>query len=230
MVRGPGGLSQGRDPGGGGALTPCRAAGPWHQPYAGTRRPPRLDLLAVSSSARQVRPAGRAQAGWRRCQAQGQPRPDRTLSWIARPILRAGGRAEMRATRPWVRAIVRVVAFGSLMLLTATAIEAAGEKGAARKDSPVELPQPLTREVIRGLVARLSDAEVRELLLAQLDKVAAPAESVRPRRWRRDSWGKCTALAASSARCCEPRPVCPPRWATRCAGSPRAAPPTSCSS
>jgi small-conductance mechanosensitive channel len=57
----------------------------------------------------------------------------------------------------------------SLPLLPATAADkAAGGK-------PVELPQPLTREAIRELTARLSDSEVRELLLAQLDKAAAPS-------------------------------------------------------
>src|SRR5262249_29635686 len=36
-------------------------------------------------------------------------------------------------------------------------------------------PEPLTREAIRELVAKLSDAEVRQLLIAQLDRAAAPA-------------------------------------------------------
>ena len=36
--------------------------------------------------------------------------------------------------------------------------------------TPVELPQPLTREALRDLLARLSDAEVRELLLKELDQ------------------------------------------------------------
>jgi small-conductance mechanosensitive channel len=43
------------------------------------------------------------------------------------------------------------------------------------KEKAVELPEPLTREAIRELVSRLSDAEVRALLLTQLDKAAAPA-------------------------------------------------------
>ncbi len=37
------------------------------------------------------------------------------------------------------------------------------------------LPQPLTRESMRELVARMSDDEVRELLLQQLDRAAAAA-------------------------------------------------------
>ena len=41
--------------------------------------------------------------------------------------------------------------------------------------TPVELPQPLSREALRDLLARLSDAEVRELLLKQLDQEIASA-------------------------------------------------------
>ncbi len=41
--------------------------------------------------------------------------------------------------------------------------------------APVELPQPLSREALRDLLARLSDAEVRELLLKQLDQEIASA-------------------------------------------------------
>jgi hypothetical protein len=42
---------------------------------------------------------------------------------------------------------------------------------------PATLPDPLTREALHDLLARLSDAQVRELLIAQLDKeiAAAPA-------------------------------------------------------
>ena len=78
--------------------------------------------------------------------------------------------------RPWVRLATRLVLLVSLslLLLPATARETAGaDKAAAGK--AVELPQPLTKEAIRELVARLSDTEVRELLLGQLDKAAAPA-------------------------------------------------------
>ena len=41
--------------------------------------------------------------------------------------------------------------------------------------APAALPEPLTREALRDLLARLSDAEVRELLIAQLDKEIATA-------------------------------------------------------
>ena len=65
------------------------------------------------------------------------------------------------------------VLIGLLVLLPLAAV-AAGQPGAGDKAAPA-LPEPLTREAVRELVSRLSDAEVRELLLAQLDKVAAPA-------------------------------------------------------
>jgi small-conductance mechanosensitive channel len=45
----------------------------------------------------------------------------------------------------------------------------------ARPAPPPALPVPLTREAIRELLARLSDAEVRQLLMAQLDKAIPPA-------------------------------------------------------
>lgn len=42
----------------------------------------------------------------------------------------------------------------------------------------IEIPQDLTQEQVRDLIARMSDAEVRELIITQLDKVAiAQAES-----------------------------------------------------
>jgi moderate conductance mechanosensitive channel len=64
---------------------------------------------------------------------------------------------------------------GLLALLPLAAL-AAGQPGAENKAAPA-LPEPLTREAVRELMSRLSDAEVRELLLAQLDKVAAPEAS-----------------------------------------------------
>ena len=65
------------------------------------------------------------------------------------------------------------VLIGLLVLLPLAAV-AASPPGAGDKAAPA-LPEPLTREAVRELVSRLSDTEVRELLLAQLDKVAAPA-------------------------------------------------------
>jgi moderate conductance mechanosensitive channel len=67
----------------------------------------------------------------------------------------------------WLAALVCAL---SVLPLVVEAQLTGSEKVAA-----VELPEPLTREAIRELVARLSDAEVRELLLTQLDKAAGPA-------------------------------------------------------
>jgi small-conductance mechanosensitive channel len=39
--------------------------------------------------------------------------------------------------------------------------------------APIEVPEDLTREQVRDLVARLSDDQVRELIITQLDKLAA---------------------------------------------------------
>jgi small-conductance mechanosensitive channel len=79
----------------------------------------------------------------------------------------------MKAGRPWGRLVVLVAALLALPL----SAPAAGKSGGSEKASAVELPQPLTHDAIRELVARLSDEEVRQLLLAQLDKAAAPESS-----------------------------------------------------
>jgi small-conductance mechanosensitive channel len=61
-----------------------------------------------------------------------------------------------------------------LILLLAAGLAASPVSRAQPVDPPaVMLPEPLTRDAIRELVARLSDAEVRRLLLAQLDRAAA---------------------------------------------------------
>jgi len=53
--------------------------------------------------------------------------------------------------------------------------------GDGQAATTVEVPQNITPEEVRDLVARLSDAEVRELIIAQLDKQAsAPAEETDP--------------------------------------------------
>ena len=53
--------------------------------------------------------------------------------------------------------------------------QTAGESAAA-----APLPEPLTREALRDLVARLSDAEVRTMLLAQLDREIGAAQTAEP--------------------------------------------------
>ena len=42
----------------------------------------------------------------------------------------------------------------------------------------VEIPDELTRQQARDLVARLSDAEVRELIIAELDKRAVASSGL----------------------------------------------------
>jgi small-conductance mechanosensitive channel len=77
----------------------------------------------------------------------------------------------MKGRHPWGWLAALVCALWILPLVAAAATPPAGSEKAAA----VALPQPLTRDAIRELVARLSDGEVRELLLAQLDKAAVPA-------------------------------------------------------
>lgn len=68
--------------------------------------------------------------------------------------------------------VVLIFMLGVWLTCTAPAPAETGETVTPR----VSLPEPLTREAIRELVARMSDAEVRQLLLAQLDK-SAPTQA-----------------------------------------------------
>ena len=77
----------------------------------------------------------------------------------------------MTTRRPWGLLVILAVALSILAVVALPALEAVGAEKA------VKLPDPLTKETIRELVSRLSDAEVRELLLAQLDKAAAPTDA-----------------------------------------------------
>jgi hypothetical protein len=53
-----------------------------------------------------------------------------------------------------------------------------GAQSNAAKSKPSTLPEPLTQEAVRELVARQSDEQVRQLLIAQLDRAAAaPAKA-----------------------------------------------------
>ena len=53
----------------------------------------------------------------------------------------------------------------------------AQSKSSKSKPAATTLPEPLTHESIRELVSRLSDEEVRKLLIDQLDRSAAPAKA-----------------------------------------------------
>jgi len=59
----------------------------------------------------------------------------------------------------------------------APGVSYAKTKEAEHKAAPPKLPEPLTRDAIRELVSRLSDSEVRALLIQQLDRSAAPAQT-----------------------------------------------------
>ena len=48
---------------------------------------------------------------------------------------------------------------------------------AKSKAAATALPEPLTHDSVRELVSRLSDEEVRKLLIDQLDRSAAPAKA-----------------------------------------------------
>jgi len=70
-----------------------------------------------------------------------------------------------------------VIAVAGAITLTMTfvpAVSQAKTQEAAHK-APPKLPDPLTKDAIRELVSRLSDSEVRALLIQQLDRAAAPA-------------------------------------------------------
>ena len=140
----------------------------------------------------------------------------------------------MNAGRPWSRLAALVCVLSLLPLAAAAAAQPAGSE----KAPAVELPEPLTRDAIRELVARLSDEEVRELLLAQLDKAAAPPADAggrahgrrprgerrpRPDRARRHAPGRARATrprwARRSARFSEGRPPVPPAARGRPASS-----------
>ena len=76
-----------------------------------------------------------------------------------------------------------VLALACLTAAGAIAAEPVPGGAAGTADEAVSLPQPLSPQTIRDLVARLSDDQVRALLLAQLDRAAnespqAPGETV----------------------------------------------------
>ena len=69
------------------------------------------------------------------------------------------------------------MALGAIAMALAVlpAVSQAKAKEAAPKAEP-KLPEPLTHDAIRELVSRLSDKEVRTLLIQQLDRAAAPSK------------------------------------------------------
>ena len=198
-----------------------------HRPPARGR-----DQRGPAPAGRPLRPAvfGRCRRNCSRMAGSDRRGPGSGASAAGVPFrCRRPGRTPMNAWSPVEPA--RGSDLGRSSLLPLAAVGRRPSRPQRTKAAPVELPEPLTREAIRELVARLSDAEVRELLLAQLDKAAAPDGRPGGRaRWLPASRGTSTAPGASSARCSGPRPMCPPRWAPRWPGSPRDAPRTICCS
>jgi len=68
-------------------------------------------------------------------------------------------------------------AFAAAAALLPASSHAKGQDGKAADKAEQKLPDPLTKEAIRELAARLTDAEVRQLLIQQLDRAAAPANA-----------------------------------------------------
>jgi small-conductance mechanosensitive channel len=73
--------------------------------------------------------------------------------------------------------VIRAGVVAAVLLALASLAHAQGQPA---ESAPPKLPEPLTREAIRDLVARLGEAEVRQLLIAQLDRAAAPAPAAAP--------------------------------------------------
>jgi small-conductance mechanosensitive channel len=74
----------------------------------------------------------------------------------------------------------RAIAAGLLVLVVAGVgadpAHAQGKSGKAKAAAATTLPEPLTHDSIRELVSRLSDEDVRKLLIDQLDRAAVPAK------------------------------------------------------
>lgn len=79
--------------------------------------------------------------------------------------------ASARILRWWFAAALAAAA-----VLLPAASHAKAQDGKAADKAEQKLPEPLTKESIRELAARLSDTEVRQLLIQQLDRAAAPAK------------------------------------------------------
>ena len=88
---------------------------------------------------------------------------------------------------------------GLLVGSPAGSIALAQDQKQSAKDAT--LPEPLTPAAIRELVARLSDAEVRQLLITQLDKAArGPSEDKTKPAMAEDMAGRMDTLRSRAAR------------------------------
>ena len=75
--------------------------------------------------------------------------------------------------------------------------------------APAALPEPLTREALRDLLARLSDAEVRELLIAQLDQEISTAPAPNADGYIDEIEGEAATLRESWSRMFAAAPALP---------------------
>ena len=83
-------------------------------------------------------------------------------------------RFQSRLAALTVTALVFLGLSGTNVIETSRALaQQAAPAGSAEAAGAVALPDPLTREALRDLLARISDSEVRELLLRQLDQEIA---------------------------------------------------------
>ena len=72
----------------------------------------------------------------------------------------------------WLLALAVCFLAAAIGAVAASVPWASAADKAAAPAKEIALPEPLTKEAIRELVARLGDEEVRRLLLAQLDRAA----------------------------------------------------------
>ena len=84
--------------------------------------------------------------------------------------------ANPRTRFQWlIRSLAVAARLVALLVASASAYSASGD-GATT--APIELPENLTRQEVRDLIARMSDDQVRELIIAQLDKAAEESTPV----------------------------------------------------
>jgi small-conductance mechanosensitive channel len=84
--------------------------------------------------------------------------------------------ANPRARFQWLKQSLALAAtLVALLVISAPANSASGDGEAA---PPTEMPENLTRQEIRDMIARMSDDQVRELIITQLDKVAEESTPV----------------------------------------------------
>jgi len=84
--------------------------------------------------------------------------------------------ANRRARFQWlIRYLAVAATLVALLVASAPAYSASSDRATA---APVELPENFTRQEVRDLIARMSDDQVRALIITQLDKVAEESELV----------------------------------------------------